>query len=298
MKCQIRLWEFFIELHSLYLMRYYLTASQESTAGHRAEIIVLADDMRPYVPVEAIERARAKWESMPGFTKCLDMDYLDVVDGYRLWSEVYDHMPNSLIELEGPLVREILGGYRNLRVLDAGCGTGRHTAWLAQHGHKVTAIDRSPEMLAKAREKVASQHLQAFFQVGDLRHLPYSTARFDLVLCALAINHIQDLNQVLQEFHRVLEPGGLLVISDLHPMWAVLGVGAFFFHSQGAGQVQTFAHQVSEWTSAIRNAGLELLDMREPVINEAVANAYPFPDMYEALQGLPIGLIFQLRKPA
>src|SRR5215472_10108354 len=147
MKRQIRLWEFFIELHSLYLMRHYLSASKETTAFHRAEIIALADDMRPHVPLEVLEAARAKWAAMPAFTKCLDMDYLDPVEGYRLWSEIYDDMPNSLMEVEGPIVQELLSAYRNLRVLDAGCGTGRHTAWLARNGHQVTAIDRSPEML-------------------------------------------------------------------------------------------------------------------------------------------------------
>lgn len=298
MKRQIQLWEFFIELHSLYLMRYYLSASEEKAAHHRAEIIALADDMRSHVPAEALEAARAKWAAMPSFFKSLEMEYMEPVEGYRLWSAMYDEMPNSLMEVEGPLVQEILGSYRPVRVLDAGCGTGRHTAWLARQGHRVTAIDRSPEMLAKAKEKLTAQRLRAQFQVGDLRYLPYSTGCFDLILCALAINHISDLKQVLQEFHRVVVPGGLIVISDLHPIWAMVGVGAFFFHNQGAAQVQTFARQLSDWTSAIREVGLEMLDLREPRINEAIANSYPFPDIFEAVEGLPIGLIFQLRKPA
>ncbi|MBI1746973.1 MAG: class I SAM-dependent methyltransferase [Acidobacteria bacterium] len=297
MKCQIRLWEFFIELHSLYLMRYYLTASSEAVAEHRAEIIALAEDMRVFVPEEAIERARAKWAGMPKFTRGLDVDYLDVVEGYRLWADCYDDMRNPLILVEEPIVQEILGSYRNLRVLDAACGTGRHTAWLARHGHRVTALDRSPAMLGKAKEKLQAERLAADFQLGDIMHLPYGPNRFDMVLCALAINHVADVRGALTEFARVLSPGGLLVISDLHPMWAVLGVGAFFFHSQGAGQVQTHARQLSDWIDSLRSVPLELLDLREPVIDEAVANAYPFPDMYEALRGLPIGLVFQLRKP-
>ena len=74
--------------------------------------------------------------------------------GYDRWASVYDHDHNPLPALEEPHVREALGDVRHLDVLDLGCGTGRHTAWLAAAGARVTGVDFSHEMLGRARRKV------------------------------------------------------------------------------------------------------------------------------------------------
>ena len=64
-----------------------------------------------------------------------------VRDGYDRWSTVYDDDLNPLQGLEGPLVQQACGNVEGLNVLDMGCGTGRHTLWLAQEGAKLTGID-------------------------------------------------------------------------------------------------------------------------------------------------------------
>ncbi|MFF7987510.1 class I SAM-dependent methyltransferase [Streptomyces sp. NPDC007901] len=96
--------------------------------------------------------------------------------------------------------------------LDAACGTGRHTAYLHQLGHQVIGVDASPEMLAKARERLPDVH----FHQADLHRLPVPDDAVDTVLCTLALTHVPDLAPVLAEFARVLRPGGHLVISDAH----------------------------------------------------------------------------------
>ena len=63
-----------------------------------------------------------------------------VRDGYDRWAMVYDDDQNPLQALEGPLVQQACGNVQGLRVLDMGCGTGRHALWLAQAGAKVTGI--------------------------------------------------------------------------------------------------------------------------------------------------------------
>src|SRR5687767_5928403 len=78
---------------------------------------------------------------------------VSTADGYDKWAESYDSYPNGLIKIEEPIVRRLLGDVAGKRVLDAGCGTGRHTAWLAQQGARVTGVDPSSAMLAHARTK-------------------------------------------------------------------------------------------------------------------------------------------------
>ena len=91
--------------------------------------------------------------------------------------------------------------------LDAACGTGRHTAYLASLGHTVIGVDSSAAMLERARERVPGGE----FHEADLHDLPLPDDHVDLVLCALALMHVPDLEPVLAEFVRVLRPGGDLV---------------------------------------------------------------------------------------
>jgi 2-polyprenyl-3-methyl-5-hydroxy-6-metoxy-1,4-benzoquinol methylase len=68
---------------------------------------------------------------------------LSACDGYAAWASYYDKNGNPLIRLEGPVVAALCGPVAAIRVLDLGCGTGRHTLALAEAGAQVTALDQS-----------------------------------------------------------------------------------------------------------------------------------------------------------
>ena len=78
-----------------------------------------------------------------------------VREGYDRWASVYDDDGNPVPPLEEPWVRAAAGDVSGRDVLDLGCGTGRHTLWLAAGGARVTAGDFSPGMLAQARALAA-----------------------------------------------------------------------------------------------------------------------------------------------
>ena len=78
---------------------------------------------------------------------------ITATEGYDVWAEDYDG-PNDLIDLEEPIIRPIIDRLPLGPVLDAACGTGRHTAYLAAKGHSVIGVDGSAKMLAIARAKV------------------------------------------------------------------------------------------------------------------------------------------------
>ncbi|HEY8207703.1 MAG TPA: methyltransferase domain-containing protein, partial [Myxococcaceae bacterium] len=74
---------------------------------------------------------------------------MDTRYGYDLWAGTYDDGSGSLRALEEPEVDRLVGPVEGLRVLDAGCGTGRHAVRLAGRGAVVTGVDFSSGMLAR-----------------------------------------------------------------------------------------------------------------------------------------------------
>jgi ubiquinone/menaquinone biosynthesis C-methylase UbiE len=156
-----------------------------------------------------IAEIRALLDSAGQFGEGVETGPVTVAEGYAAWSRRYDE-PNTLIDVEQPVMRRILDELPAGTALDAACGTGRHAAYLSSLGHAVVGVDFCPQMLELARAKVGG----ADFREGELHQLPVADQSVDLVVCALALTHIPELGPVLAEFARVLRPGGHLVISD------------------------------------------------------------------------------------
>jgi demethylmenaquinone methyltransferase/2-methoxy-6-polyprenyl-1,4-benzoquinol methylase/phosphoethanolamine N-methyltransferase len=105
-------------------------------------------------------------------------------------------------------------------ILDVGCGTGSLTLMAAEQlgpDARVAGIDASPEMIEQARKKASKKKREVDFRVAPIEQLPYGDAEFDAVLSSLMLHHLPDdlKAQGLAEVHRVLKPGGRLVVLDL-----------------------------------------------------------------------------------
>jgi ubiquinone/menaquinone biosynthesis C-methylase UbiE len=116
---------------------------------------------------------------------------------------------------ERPAIREILGDVQGLRVLDAGCAAGGNLAWLVDQGAHPVGVDLSVPLLRLARGRVQ----EAPVACADFTHLPFADHSFDVVFSSLALHYVADWQHPLNEFSRVLAPGGRLVLSVHHPMW-------------------------------------------------------------------------------
>jgi SAM-dependent methyltransferase len=186
---------------------------------------------------------------------------VDTVDGYRAWSSTYDQPGNGLFAVEEPVVHEILGELPLGTALDAACGTGRHTEYLATQGHRVIGVDSSPDMLERARKRVP----QAEFRQGDLHRLPLPDGHVDIVVCALALSHVPDLKPVFTEFARVLRPGGHLVVTDIHQELVALGSVPRVRGADGEpGLLSAFRHRASDYLNATLPLSLQLRRCEEP----------------------------------
>lgn len=182
-------------------------------------------------------------------------------EGYARWSAFYDEPGNQLLDLEQPIVREILDSLPRGVALDAACGTGRHAAYLASLGHKVIGVDTSTEMLEVAREKVPDGE----FHEADLHDLPLADDSVDLVVCAIALSHVPDLAQALRELVRVLRPGGDLVISDSRGLIDDVGLPLVKIGPDGTfGYMPIWSRLASDYLAAALPLGLQVRRCEEP----------------------------------
>ncbi|MFJ8491938.1 class I SAM-dependent methyltransferase [Streptomyces sp. NPDC094038] len=97
-------------------------------------------------------------------------------------------------------------------VLDLGCGTGSLALLAAEQGHRVTGVDSSPAMVARARAKLAGR--DAVFLLGDAAAPPVGELLFDAVLVRHVLWALPDPARVLRHWRGLLRPGGRFVLVE------------------------------------------------------------------------------------
>jgi phosphatidylethanolamine/phosphatidyl-N-methylethanolamine N-methyltransferase len=141
------------------------------------------------------------------------MDRDQVAEAYGRWAPVYDMV-------FGPVFRqgrraavkaaEGIGG----RILEVGVGTGLSLADYGE-GTRIVGIDISEPMLDKARKRVETQRLTRVeaLEVMDAEHLTVPDASFDVVVAQYVVTAIPNPEQALDEFVRVVRPGGEIILT-------------------------------------------------------------------------------------
>src|SRR4051812_41905636 len=140
---------------------------------------------------------------------------------FARWSESYDRCILQWL-LFGPshrvLIRRIkaVAGDRPIRVLDVGCGTGVFAGRLRAALPKATVwgVDLVAGMLDKGAERWRRHSGQVQPVKGDSERLPFGDGAFDFVTCANSFHHYPHQDRAVAEMHRVLRPGGRLMIID------------------------------------------------------------------------------------
>lgn len=112
---------------------------------------------------------------------------------------------------------------RQLKILDVGCGTGRHSVELAKRGYSVTGIDLSPQMIKRAVQKREEAGVEVEFKVNDARDLPFFD-EFDLaiMLCegGFPLMETDEMNfEILKNIKKSLRENGKLIFTTLNGLF-------------------------------------------------------------------------------
>lgn len=219
---------------------------------------------------------------------------LDTRDGYDRWAEIYDDELNPLVVLEEPVVRGWVADPAGLRVADVGCGTGRHSQWLADAGALVDAYDFSSGMMAKARTKLASSGVR-LHEHALPDPIPAEDNTFDVTMLALVADHLADLQGAFRELSRVTRKDGQVIFTVLHPAMNLLGLTARFADPKTGQEVrvEAYEHNYADYVMAVLQSGLVIEEIVERKADETLVAKAPRAEKY---LGWPLLLAMRLRR--
>jgi ubiquinone/menaquinone biosynthesis C-methylase UbiE len=226
---------------------------------------------------------------------------LDVAPGYDLWSSTYDgDEENLLVALDERMFAGLLQRVRlqAKRVVDVGCGTGRHwSQMLARQPAELIGYDLSPGMLAELRRKYPRATVH---EAGADRLAREEDEGCDVVVSTLTLCHVAALDAAIDEWVRVLRPGGDILLTDFHP--AAAAVSRCSFRQRGTSfTIKHHVHSLASLKAAAARNRLELLALDEAMIDESSRPYFERADMlpvFETMKGMPLVYGAHFRKPA
>ncbi len=157
------------------------------------------------------------------------------------------------------MIKEILKGRNNKDLLDIATGGGHVVNALAPLFKTVTALDLTPEMLAKAKEFIESNgHGNVSFVQGDAENLPFGDKSYDVVTCRVAPHHFPNVKRFIGEAFRVLTDEGMFILIDnVAPELSVFD--QFYNEIEKKRDPSHYrAYKKSEWISWIEEKGFSI----------------------------------------
>ncbi len=143
---------------------------------------------------------------------------------FQNYAENYDKEPFTKGTTgEVDFIEQEINFNRDLKILDIGCGTGRHAVELAKRGYTVTGVDLAESQLARAREKAEMENVRVNFQRADARNLAFSD-EFDLVIMicegGFSLMETDEMNYaILKNAYTALKKGGKLILTCLNALF-------------------------------------------------------------------------------
>ena len=141
-----------------------------------------------------------------------------------------------------------------VRLIDIGCGPGGFLCAVQKRFPQIqlNALDLSEEMAGEARERLAPS---AIVTVGDAEHMPLESGQYEVVTCNMSIHHYPHPQDAVNEMHRILAPGGTLLLNDIACAAPIRALANWTFPRLPGGDVKMYTRQ--EITDMICKAGFE-----------------------------------------
>ena len=158
---------------------------------------------------------------------------------FENYANKYDEEPFTQGTMgECDFIEEEINYNKDARILDIGCGTGRHSIELTKRGYSVTGIDLSESLLRRAREKATQQNIKVDFQRQDARNLSF-VGEFELVimLCegAFSLMETDEMNyQILRNASVALKEKGKIIFTTLNGLFPLFHSVKEFINSESS----------------------------------------------------------------
>lgn len=242
---------------------------------------------------------------MAGQDTILPLDAVSQEEAIQCWDDAAEEFAGRFKTDEeffhkvmiNPVLLDLLGDVKGKAVLDVACGEGHFSRKLAEQAKsniQITGIDASKKLIEIAQKKNKSFSHCIRFLIGDASRLDQlSSNSFDVVVCNMALMFIKRFEETIQEIARVLKPGGLFVLSILHPCFLTPGSGWILEDSPETGkgnrigwktdnyhlrlvshgvmrecdtkETYYFCRTLEDYFRALRKSGFAVMDLREPL---------------------------------
>jgi len=220
---------------------------------------------------------------------------------YDLWADNYDSQPdNMMLAWDEKIFSELIETIplKDKIIADIGCGTGRHWKKIFdKEPQKLIGFDVSEGMLKMLQQKFPQAKTHHLIN-DELKELKNESC--DIIFSTLTIAHIENAEKALQEWNRILKPGGEIIITDYHPIALAKGGKRTFNHNGKTIAVKNYVHSIEKLKDIARQLHLEVFRLIEKSIDESARPFYEKQNalsVYEAWKGTPIIYGIHLKKP-
>jgi ubiquinone/menaquinone biosynthesis C-methylase UbiE len=200
------------------------------------------------------------------------------VEAYDLWAESYDVQPGDLmLDMDDEVFTDLLSeiNIAGKQIADIGCGTGRHWPKLLQNNPSgITGFDVSAGMLRRLEQKFPGAKTN---QVTDNRFS-------DIGISTLTIAHIENIEETLAAWSRILKYNSDIIITDFHPNALAYGVRRTFRHNKDNIAIENFVHYVYDIEGILINNGFRIVNKIEKRIDESVKHCYEAKNALEVYE--------------
>jgi len=188
---------------------------------------------------------------------------------YGIWDETTNNFHEALLNTNKVLAA-MAGVTETDCLLDAGCGVGGSSLWLAKNiGCKATGISLSADQVASASSssKHASLSHLAKFEVNDFCHTGYPSQSFSVVWAVESVCHAHDKSDFIKEAYRLLKPGGKLIMADFFKAEHLEGADAALIKRWANGWAIDDFSTYTNFCALLQNEGFAILHQQDATSN-------------------------------